>query len=129
MNYFLLGLHRLSFTLANYESKIITVEVKSGEMTRKNVVLDSSIGTELKYHTDRQIGTFLQQLTAAYTGKARTYPIGKTAGDKSLIVLEISDDVLTSHLQPAIKIIGGIRGNEMVGTEVALQLADYLLSR
>jgi Zinc carboxypeptidase len=45
-----------------------------------------------------------------------------------LIVLEISNDVQTSHLQPAIKIIGGVRGNEMVGTEIALQLANYILS-
>jgi hypothetical protein len=97
--------------------------VKAGELTRKNIVLDSSIGVELKYHTDRQIGTFLQQLVTTYTGKARTYPIGKTAGDKSLIVLEISDDITTSHLQPAIKIVGGVRGNEMVGTEIALQVA------
>ena len=58
----------------------------------------------------------------------RTYPIGKTAGGKSLIVLEISNDVQTSHLQPAIKVIAGVRGNEMVGTEIALQLADYILS-
>jgi hypothetical protein len=35
---------------------------------------------------------------------------------------------MTSHLQPAIKIIGGIRGNEMIGTEIALQLADYILT-
>lgn len=35
----------------------------------------------------------------------------------------------TSHLQPAIKIIAGVRGNEVVGTEVALNLAEYLLSR
>ena len=116
------GLHSLSFTNENYESKRVTVEVKSGELTRKNIVLDSSIGVELKYHTDRQIGTFLQQLVTTYSGKARTYPIGKTAGDKSLIILEISDDITTSHLQPAIKIVGGIRGNEMVGTEIALQV-------
>jgi hypothetical protein len=46
-------------------------DVKAGEMSRKNVVLESSIGVDLKYHTDREIGSFMQQMVSAYPGKAR----------------------------------------------------------
>ena len=66
-----IGPHRLTFTVDNYESKTVTVEVKAGEMSRKNVVLESSIGVELKYHNDRTIGTFLQQLVTTYPEKSR----------------------------------------------------------
>ena len=66
-----IGTYRLSFALENFEPKSVTVEVKAGEMSRKTVVLESSIGVELKYHTDRQIGTFMQQLVTNYPGKAR----------------------------------------------------------
>ena len=66
-----IGSHRMTFSVQNYESKTVNVEVKAGEMTRKNVVLESSIGVELKYHVDRNIGMFMQQLVNAYPGKAR----------------------------------------------------------
>ena len=69
-----IGTYRLSFALENFEPKTATVEVKAGEMSRKNIVLESSIGVELKYHTDRQIGTFMQQLVTNYPGKARYNP-------------------------------------------------------
>jgi len=65
-----IGSHRMTFTVPNYESKTVTVDVKAGEMIRKNVVLESSI-VELKYHNDRTIGTFMQQLVTAYPGKSR----------------------------------------------------------
>merc|ERR1719491_1810895 len=60
--------------------------------------------------------------------QARTYPIGETKGHSMLYVIELSDSLENSHLKPAIKIIGGVHGNEAVTTEMTLQLMQLLLS-
>ena len=98
-------------------------------MQRKNVVMDSLDAQEnLKYHKESEIGAFLTALKQSYPGKARTYPIGETVNKRPLLAVELSDDLETSHLQPAIQIIAGVHGNEVVSTEILLRLANFLLS-
>lgn len=122
------GSYKLRLSLEGFENKLVDVTVKQGGMVRKNIVMDSVHGEEMKYHTGSQIGMLLNQLTSNYPDKARVYPIGETAGKAPLLVLEISNDLHSSHLKPAIKIFGGVHGNEGVGTEVALQLVEFLLT-
>lgn len=98
------GSHQLSFTLSGYETKMVSFNTKEGEMVRQNVVLDSIHDGEMKYHSASQIGMLMNQLSANYAGKARVYPIGETAGRAPLLVMEVSDDLQTSHLKPAIKV-------------------------
>ena len=74
-------------------------------MIRQNVVLDLIHGEDqMKYRSPSQIGMLMNQLSVSYAGKARVYPIGETAGKNPLLVMEVSDDLETSHLKPAIKV-------------------------
>ena len=123
------GKYRWKISLPEYDTKIFDINVRPHEMQRKNVVLDSLDAQEnLKYHNESEIGAFLTAMKQSYSGKARTYPIGETVNRKPLLVVELSDDLETSHLQPAIRIMAGIHGNELVGTEILLRLAKFLLS-
>ena len=124
------GKYRVSFKLDGFESKSFEFQVNSGDLTAKNIVLDSLDDTNEKmvYHKENEIGSILNQLSSTYRGKARVMPVGKTANDKSLLAVELSDDLHNSHLQPAIKILASVHGNEVVGTEMVLKLAKYLLS-
>ena len=106
------GAHQLSFKLDGYATKLVEVEIKPGEIIRQNVVLDLAHGSgKMKYRSSSQIGMFLNQLSVSYPGKARVYPIGETVGKAPLLVMEISDDLETSHLKPAIKVCFSIALN------------------
>ena len=123
------GKYRWKISLPDYDTKIFDINVHPQEMQRKNVVLDSLDAQEnLKYHSESEIGAFLTAMKQTYPGKARTYPIGETGSKRPLLAVEISDDLDTSHLQPAIQIIAGVHGNEVVSTEILLRLANFLLS-
>ena len=99
------GMHQLSFRLEGYAPKTVEISVKQGEMIRQNVVLDlAHDGGEMKYRTSSQIGMLLNQLSNNHPGKARVYPIGETVEKAPLLVMEVSDDLETSHLKPAIKV-------------------------
>ena len=99
------GSHQLLFRLDGYANKAVEVDIKPGEMIRQNVVLDLLHGEDqMKYRSPSQIGMLMNQLSVSYAGKARVYPIGETAGKNPLLVMEVSDDLETSHLKPAIKV-------------------------
>ncbi len=98
------GGHRLSFSLSGYENKVMAINLNQGEMARENVVLDPIAKTQLKYHTEDQIGGLISTLPVSYPGKARVYPIGETNGKALLSVIELSDTLENSHLKPAIKV-------------------------
>ena len=123
------GKYRWKISLPDYDTKIFDIDVRAREMQRTNVVLDSLDAQEnLKYHNEGEIGAFLTAMKQTYPGKARTYPIGETVNKKPLLAIELSDDLDTSHLQPAIQVIAGVHGNEVVSTEILLRLANFLLS-
>ena len=98
------GDHRLSFKLSGYETKVLAINLKAGEMVRENVLLDVIQVKELKYHSQDEIGQLMNQLLVTYAGKARVYPIGETTGRSILYVIELSDSLENSHLKPAIKV-------------------------
>ena len=66
--------------------------------------MEQLVLTQQQYHTQDQIGMLMNQLTIDYAGKARVYPIGETSGRSSLRVIELSDNLESAHLKPAIKV-------------------------
>lgn len=98
------GNHRLSFTLPGHQNKVLEINLKPGEMSRQNVVLDALREGQLKYHTPDQIGSLMSTLPITYAGKARVYPIGETSGRSILSVIELSDNLDNAYLKPAIKV-------------------------
>lgn len=119
---------KLAFSLSGFEPKVAEVDIEAGQMVRRNVILDPEavLPQALRY---RNVERFLHELQMNHSTKARSYSIGKTSsGQRDIMVLELSDDLAASHLKPAVEIVAGIRGNQIVSTEIALSFAEHLLT-
>ncbi|XP_039806484.1 carboxypeptidase SOL1-like [Panicum virgatum] len=57
---------------------------------------------------------------------SRIYSIGKSVNDFPLWVIEISDKPRQREAEPAFKFIGNVHGDEPVGREVLMHLANWL---
>ena len=124
------GNYVAKLSLDNYESKKVKFEVRKGERIRKNIVMDQITREGLKYRTFGETSEYMLSLAEKYPREARMYSVGKTPGNREINVLEMSHDVSSksSHSKPAIAIIAGLHGNELVGAEIGLALAEFLLS-
>src|SRR5690606_9543652 len=81
------------------------------------------------HHNNSEIYSILHILTASYPKLSRLYSIGRTKRGNDLWVLEVTDNPGVHEPGEAeVKLVGNIHGNEVVGRELLLHLADYLLS-
>ena len=83
-----------------------------------------------KYHNYNEVTNYLRSIERSYRNTARLISAGKSHGGKDIWVLEISGrDGVDPRQKPGIAVFGGLRGDEVVGTEAALYAIDYLLDR
>ena len=122
------GQNSLQILLDNFKQKTIKFEVEANTRMRKNIVLDHIFGEDITYHPPNEVLEYMNSLSKLYPENARIYKIGKTVNNQKITVLEVSHDLLQSHTKPAIRLVAGLHGNEIVGTEIALAMLDYLLS-
>jgi carboxypeptidase D len=123
-----------------------TRSVKKPEAPNESPVTSSNVNGDLKenggdrrgdvehyeftYHQHDQLTKQLHLLQKAYSDLARVYSIGKSVDNRDLWVIEISTNP-GQHvlLQPEVKLIANIHGNEPVGRELLLILAQHLLEK
>ncbi|PIK40487.1 putative carboxypeptidase D-like [Apostichopus japonicus] len=82
------------------------------------------------YHNYTELTAALTDLNEAYPDLTDLYEIGKSGEGRSLWVIAIAGDSPGEHkeLRPEVKYVGNIHGNEVIGREVLLQYAEYLLA-
>ncbi|XP_054163699.1 carboxypeptidase D-like [Oppia nitens] len=84
--------------------------------------------TDYKHHNYTELKEYLQKLNAKYPQMTRLYSIGKSIDDRDLYVLEISvKPGIHRPGVPEFKYVANMHGNEVIGRELVLLFAKYLL--
>ncbi|XP_007956389.1 carboxypeptidase Z [Orycteropus afer afer] len=81
------------------------------------------------HHSYAQMVRVLRRTAAQCAHIAKTYSIGRSFDGKDLLVIEFSGRPGQHELmEPEVKLIGNIHGNEVAGREMLIYLAQYLCS-
>lgn len=80
-----------------------------------------------EYHNYTLMTEFLKNFTQTYPQWTNLYSIGQSVSNRELWVLQVSAANISDVTVPNVKLIANIHGNEAVGKEVLLQLAQYLV--
>lgn len=80
------------------------------------------------YHTDDQVSDKFARLAKQYPDLARVHSLGQSIEGRNLIVIEISKNVRhRGLLVPMFKYVANMHGDETIGREMLIYLAEYLL--
>ncbi|XP_011857569.1 PREDICTED: carboxypeptidase Z isoform X3 [Mandrillus leucophaeus] len=81
------------------------------------------------HHSYAQMVRVLRRTASRCAHVARTYSIGRSFDGRELLVIEFSSRPGQHELmEPEVKLIGNIHGNEVAGREMLIYLAQYLCS-
>ncbi len=80
------------------------------------------------YHTHAQIGALLLQIETDFPAIAKRFVFGTSVEGRELWGIRISDQVDIEEAEPEVRMASTMHGNEPVGMEMLLYLADYLTS-
>ena len=81
-----------------------------------------------KYHNDAELAKAVQALAGSYKTAVRLESIGRTRGGRDIWALEIANPGGVAPAgRPALLIAAGFEGDQLVGTEIALSVAETLL--
>lgn len=87
------------------------------------------IGTDqwAQYHDQAAMEAKLEEVHNKCPNNTRLYSIGQSVEGRDLVVIEFSTTIGEHKaLKPEMKFVGNMHGNEPVGRELLLRLADYL---
>ncbi|XP_076017621.1 carboxypeptidase Z-like [Genypterus blacodes] len=92
-------------------------------------VENSPTTMQFKYHSNAQMNDILQKTEAHCPDIARTYSIGRSLEGRELLVIEFSNNPGEHELlEPEVKYIGNMHGNEVMGRQLLIYLAQHLCS-
>jgi carboxypeptidase D len=81
-----------------------------------------------QYHNYEEITNLFESLISTYPHLAKLHTIGKSVQNRDLWVLEISENVHNRSLgEPVFKYVANMHGDETLGRELMIFLAQYLL--
>ena len=89
---------------------------------------DSDNNTLYQYHTYEEIGIFLDEISAAYPHITTLEHVGYSESGRDIMALIISGNPSQLTGKPAIRLTGGIHGNEVMGIELLIRFIEYLTS-
>uniref|UniRef100_A0A3B4FGH3 Carboxypeptidase Z n=1 Tax=Pundamilia nyererei TaxID=303518 RepID=A0A3B4FGH3_9CICH len=86
-------------------------------------------GEAFTYHSNTDLISVLKKTEEQCSGIARTYSIGRSMEGRELLVIEFSNNPGEHELlEPEVKYIGNMRGNEVLGRQLLIYLAQHLCS-
>ncbi|XP_062334489.1 carboxypeptidase Z [Osmerus eperlanus] len=84
---------------------------------------------QFTYHSNAQLYSVLKKTAAKCSQISHVYSIGRSTEGKDLLVIEFTDNPGQHKLlKPEIKLVGNMHGNEVLGRQLLLYLAQYLCS-
>jgi hypothetical protein len=89
------------------------------------LIFISFIGSAQDYSNFTQQSARLERLAKSYPQYVKLGSLTKTAGGKNIWMLSIGSGQIQN--KPAIAVVGGVEGNHLLGTELAIAFAEKLL--
>ncbi|XP_018526988.1 LOW QUALITY PROTEIN: carboxypeptidase Z-like [Lates calcarifer] len=84
---------------------------------------------QFTYHSNAQMISILKKTEEECSDIARTYSIGRSIEGRELLVIEFSNNPGQHELlEPEMKYIGNMHGNEVLGRQLLIYLAQHLCS-
>ncbi|KAJ8712882.1 hypothetical protein PYW08_008186 [Mythimna loreyi] len=81
-----------------------------------------------KYQNYDELVKLTSELELKYPDLIKSYSIGKSVQGRQLLVLQLSEDVNTPHYErPSVKYVANMHGDESIGRQLMIYLAQYLL--
>lgn len=94
----------------------------------RSIEEDESFLSPLKYTKYIELRSLFTKLEIEYPGLAKVLSIGKSVEHRDLLVLRITRDISQIHPgRPAFKYVANMHGDESVGRQLLIYLAQYLL--
>ncbi|HVQ00896.1 MAG TPA: M14 family zinc carboxypeptidase [Candidatus Thermoplasmatota archaeon] len=99
------------------------------------IVLDSTAeqhgwkygaGLEDTFHTYAQMTAILQNISTTYPDITQLYDLGHSVQGRTIWGLKVTSDPTIEEDKPQVRMCGNHHGNEKMGTELCLLLAQYL---
>ncbi|XP_053715642.1 carboxypeptidase Z-like [Synchiropus splendidus] len=84
---------------------------------------------QFRYHSNDEMNSILKKVESQCSDVSRTYSIGRSAEGRDLLVIEFSNNPGQHDLlEPEMKYIANMHGNEVLGRQILIYLAQYLCS-
>lgn len=107
-----------------HESSLLFDDRKKRQLSRSCVVDGIAM---CQYESHRDMINRFQTLEQKHPDIAKVGSIGKSAGGKPLVYIKLSSQAgKRSLLEPMFKYIGNMHGNEVVGRQILIYLAEFL---
>ncbi|CAH0595249.1 unnamed protein product [Chrysodeixis includens] len=91
--------------------------------------IDEHFLVPLKYTKYDDLVKLISELETTYPDLVKSYSIGKSVQGRQLYVLQITEGVGTPHYErPSVKYVANMHGDESVGRQLVIYLAQYLLA-
>lgn len=102
----------------------LTVSIPTtGDYTNKESFLVNP-----RYLSNEELRLFFQELTTKYPHLAKLHYVGKTVNNNTILAIEISKNVGNRSMGvPMFKYVANMHGDETLGRQLVIFLAQYLL--
>ena len=100
------------------------VNINSGFILKE----DEGFLSDPHYRTQNELADIFAKLSKYFPRIARQFTIGRSLEGQDIIALHINQNIQSRNLlTPMVKYIGNMHGDETIGREMLIYLAEYLL--